>query len=271
MKTILLFQWFACTDSARKRELQECIEHNLELGFDEIIIFNDSVPPQYFNSSGRGNVKNIQKNSRITYRDYIRVVNDDGNYGSIVVLTNTDIKLDHKILSIDSVMQDNDFLCFSRYEAEGQLAKDPWCTQDAWAMISSPVHNSIIFQSEIPLGMPGCEIRFAEVMFGAGYSIYNPALDVRNLHFHSNPNVHSDKDRLYGAYVFTPPCRLTDVRHRNPACLGVPRYLTKYLTQTVNVEMPRARLPGLGTPKRNDPCPCGSGRRFKRCHGTYAT
>jgi hypothetical protein len=26
-------------------------------------------------------------------------------------------------------------------------------------------------------------------------------------------------------------------------------------------------LPGAGKVGRNDPCPCGSGRRFKQCHG----
>jgi hypothetical protein len=24
------------------------------------------------------------------------------------------------------------------------------------------------------------------------------------------------------------------------------------------------------TPRRNDPCPCGSGRRYKHCHGAVA-
>ena len=24
-----------------------------------------------------------------------------------------------------------------------------------------------------------------------------------------------------------------------------------------------------GNPSRNDPCPCGSGKKFKHCHGAY--
>ena len=30
-----------------------------------------------------------------------------------------------------------------------------------------------------------------------------------------------------------------------------------------------AILRGLPRPGRNDPCPCGSGKKFKRCHGAY--
>ena len=35
-----------------------------------------------------------------------------------------------------------------------------------------------------------------------------------------------------------------------------------------DVEVPRAAVtPKTGKPGRNDPCPCGSGRKFKHCHG----
>ena len=47
MKKILIFQWFDCNDALRKNELVQCIEHNLELGFDDVIIFNDSVEPTF--------------------------------------------------------------------------------------------------------------------------------------------------------------------------------------------------------------------------------
>jgi hypothetical protein len=78
MKKILIFQWFNCKDAVRKNELVECIEHNLSLGFDNVVIFNDSVEPAF---SGR-NVTNIETSARITYRDFIEVVNEPNNFGS---------------------------------------------------------------------------------------------------------------------------------------------------------------------------------------------
>ncbi|MFL6810106.1 MAG: SEC-C metal-binding domain-containing protein, partial [Bradyrhizobium canariense] len=33
------------------------------------------------------------------------------------------------------------------------------------------------------------------------------------------------------------------------------------------LERPQARGPKVG---RNEPCPCGSGKKYKHCHGRYA-
>ena len=47
---------------------------------------------------------------------------------------------------------------------------------------------------------------------------------------------------------------------------------------TATLEAPRGEpRPGFreddpatwGDPSRNDPCPCGSGKKFKHCHGAY--
>lgn len=41
------------------------------------------------------------------------------------------------------------------------------------------------------------------------------------------------------------------------------------ITQVINPNAPRKSDASAGVPKvgRNDPCPCGSGAKFKRCHG----
>lgn len=224
MKKILIFQWFDCKDEARQQELVECINHNLKLGFDEVIIFNDSVESAFYGQ----NVKNISSNSRITYRDYIDIVNDANNYGSFVVLTNTDIKLDNKILMLEEISEDKTLMALSRYESNGLFSDSPWCTQDVWAMRSQAIHKSIIIQSNIPLGMPGCELRFAEIMFNAGFIVFNPCLDIKNVHVHSNSASHSDENRIYGAYLFTHPCSIEDIKTRNVKYPAAPVYCTSF-------------------------------------------
>ena len=57
MKKILMLQWFNCKDDIRRQELTDCIRHNLSIGFDEVVIFNDSVEPIFHDK----NVKNILK------------------------------------------------------------------------------------------------------------------------------------------------------------------------------------------------------------------
>ena len=203
-KKILIFQWFNCKDETRKKELIECINHNLNIGFDEVIIHNDSVESTFHGK----NIKNISTNNRITYRDYIKVVNDPNNYGALVIFTNSDIKLDQKILILEESINEGTLICLSRYENNGLLTESPWCSQDVWVMLSQPIHMSVISQCDIPLGLPGCEIRFSEIIFNTGFVVFNPCLDIKNIHVHSNQNPHLDENRMYGAYLFTPACTI---------------------------------------------------------------
>jgi hypothetical protein len=226
MKKILIFQWFDCKDEQRRAELRACAAHNLRLQFDETIILNDSVEPEFFGER----VTNVRSSGRITYKTFVDIANDPKNHGSLVVLTNSDIQLADDFQGVASVIQPGDFFCFTRYESShGRLADYPWCTQDVWAMIAQPIHNSVIFQSEIPLGRPGCEIRFAEIMFSAGFSVFNPCLDVRNMHVHSNQAKHRDEDRIYGAYLFTPATSLSTVQRRDAKERPMPCYLTNFI------------------------------------------
>lgn len=232
MKKILMFQWFDCKDKTRKSELTDCINHNLSIGFDQVIIFNDSVKPTFHGK----NVKNILTNSRITYRDYINIVKDPKNYSSLVVLTNTDIKLARNILSLDEIIKEKTLIALSRYENNGMLADSPWCTQDVWAMLSQPIHKSAIHQCDIPLGLPGCEIRFSEIIFNTGFSVFNPCLDIKNTHIHSNPHPHLDENRMYGAYLFTPACTFEDIRTGNTKILPSPQYLTSFIAKLFTIQ-----------------------------------
>jgi hypothetical protein len=229
MKTILMFQWFDCSDSIRQGELRQCAEHNLGVGFDKVIIFDDSVEPAFF---GVG-VEHVPITKRLTFEDFVRVVDDPRHRGDLVVLTNTDIMLDPALLRAREVIRADDFLCFSRYEANGQIASAPWCTQDVWAMIAQPIHTSIMVQSTMPLGLPGCEIRFSELLFNAGFLVANPSLDIRNTHIHSNKLAHKDENRIYGAYLFTPPCRLADLADRKSIPQPSPVYLARFINNRV--------------------------------------
>ena len=219
MKKILIFQWFDCKDQARRRELTECIHHNINLGFDEVIIFNDSIKPVV----NAPHVQNVPTNSRISYLDFINVVKDLKNFGALVVLANTDIKLDGKILQLAG-LKNRILIALSRYESNGQLTDYSFYSQDVWAMTSQPIHRSIIHQCNIPLGVPGCDQRFSEIIFSAGFSVFNPCLEIKNTHLHTNAATHLDEDRLFGTYLFVNPCTYEDIRLSRPNI--VPRLIS---------------------------------------------
>lgn len=60
-------------------------------------------------------------------------------------------------------------------------------------------------------------------------------------------------------------------------CLGQPTGKLAYVDEqgrdlnpdeVISAPTPPAPQAGLGSVGRNDPCPCGSGLKFKRCHGS---
>jgi hypothetical protein len=206
-KKILIFQLFNCKDEGRKKELEESARHNINVGFDEVIIFNDSVDPIFFGE----HIKNVSIDRRITYRDFIDIAGKEENFGSFVVLTNTDIKIDKALLSLAEIVKPIDFISLTRYEMNGALAESPAFTQDTWAMLSQPIHQSIIHQSSIPLGMPGCENRFSEIIFNMGFRVFNPCLDIKNQHIQKIPSIHKLEDKIFGAILTIPPCNIQQV------------------------------------------------------------
>jgi len=111
----------------------------------------------------------------------------------------------------------------------------PACTQDVWVMISQPIHQSVIHQSDIPLGMPGCETRFSEIIFNIGFAVFNPCLEIKNIHIHSKGSTHSEANRIYGAYLFTPACTYEDIESGNPNILPIPHYLTSFTNRLFNI------------------------------------
>jgi hypothetical protein len=222
MKKILIFQWFDSTDALRKSELIDCIEHNLRLGFDNVIIFNDSVKPTFTGD----NVTNIEISGRLTYRNFIDVVREPRNFGAMICLTNTDIKLDKKIFELSPVLHPNLLISITRYETDGQLTDMPWCTQDTWVALSQPIPQSVLLQSDIPLGLPGCENRIAEIFFSAGFRVSNPCLDIKNVHVQTDKRPLNDENRLFGAYLFVPACTISDIGKTefSPRPVYVPRH-----------------------------------------------
>jgi hypothetical protein len=229
MKKILIFQWFHCNDALRKDELVQCIEHNLELGFDNVIIFNDSVKPTFTGD----NITNIEAGGRLTYHNFIDVMNEPRNFGAMVCLTNTDIKLDKRIFELSPMLDSNVLFSISRHEHDGQLTDLPWCSQDTWVALSQPVPQSVQLQSAIPLGMPGCENRIAEVFFSAGFRVFNPCLGIKNVHVHSEKSALRDENRLFGAYLFVPACGIGDIGKRES--FPTPVYLPRYAKQVYKI------------------------------------
>lgn len=187
------------TDPVRQRELDHCLEQNVERYFDRVIICCD--PRTILPKVAYTHTLHIER--RLAFSDYLRLVSES-DFDGITVLTNSDIILDKEIIYKCKDISIKELFAISRYEADGCLHQFHWCSQDTWILRNQKVPNSVINSCTFELGRPGCELRFAEVLWCVGFNIINPSLSVRNTHIHKNSSVHSDSERYYGAYIFTP-------------------------------------------------------------------
>jgi hypothetical protein len=213
MKTILYMQNYPIASPDRRAEVDRCIRNNQSLGFDEFVEFDCGA------SSGgeRPAVKRIRLNRRLNFRDYLREVALPENHGALHVLCNSDISLNESIFKLVDRLQPNELVCLSRYERSESgpvLTENPYCSQDTWAMIGRDLPESLIVQASFPLGWPGCENRFADLMGGYAYSQINPSKDVISIHFHAEHRGLDESSRLYGGYAFVWPCAFDDAADR---------------------------------------------------------
>jgi hypothetical protein len=216
----LLYQYYEASNNSRQDELDECLTENLNISFEHIVVCGD----RRFETSKK-NVVFASHGRRLTFGKFLDFVNQNGDLDGLAVLTNSDIALDAKFLEKISTVDADTVLCISRYEANGKLVESPWCSQDTWVMRFQKVREPLRMATNVYLGSPGCELRFAEAMYSAGYKVFNPCLSIVNRHIHSQPSTHEHSDRHYGAYVFTPPCTIEDVVMKNSASEGYPVYL----------------------------------------------
>ena len=221
METYLITEHFDPVCPLRRAEIRDCKDHNYSINFSRIIEFTDEST---LRESRRG-VIGLNLSRRLRFSDFLDFVDRNQNEQGLAVLTNTDIFLDQSILSQCLDIPKDVLLAITRYEADDSLAKDPWCTQDTCVMRFQPIHRSAITSSQFNLGVPGCELRFAEALYSTGFDVYNPCLSIFNRHNHKISSTHDSRQRLYGAYVFTAPCSIEQVLSKDEQTKGKLVYL----------------------------------------------
>jgi preprotein translocase subunit SecA len=77
------------------------------------------------------------------------------------------------------------------------------------------------------------------------------------------------------AYVFNAPVEAAEqAEERHQATARPPTQLSSAMTeaeQAVTTAQPQQRGTGGKKVGRNQPCPCGSGKKYKNCHGAPTT
>ncbi len=78
-------------------------------------------------------------------------------------------------------------------------------------------------------------------------------------------------DRLFSGQVLgddpTATATPLDYEERLAILLEIPSMLSELHHHRIEALTPRTQLRREAKPERNDPCPCGSGKKYKKCHG----
>lgn len=219
----LFYDYYNSNSPERQSEIDRCAMANFSIGFKRIIAFGN----KNIDLANSSHILKAPLNSRLTFSNFLSFVDSNQHSTGVAILTNSDIMLDPRIIELTSDLEKNILLALSRHEADLTLVEYPWCTQDTWILKFQSIHKSAIIACQFYLGTPGCELRFAEALYASGFTVYNPSLSIRNLHNQSISSVHYDNDRHYGAYIFTPPCFIEQVKERDNSLSGKLCYLRK--------------------------------------------
>ena len=210
---IYLSQYYKCSNPSRQEEIDDCIVYNSMLPWiDQTILLceGDAKPPACVSNV----VKCIHIADRATFADFISALKSiDPNEEDVAIISNSDIFLGCSICEVLPHVRRDDFLALNRYETSNStvpfLMPDPrpgsvsW-SQDTWILRCSLLKRIVDSNiPHLPLGVAGCENRFASFIYESGATISNPCLGVRTTHNHkSEVRISMLSDRLEGEYCF---------------------------------------------------------------------
>ncbi|WP_338441498.1 hypothetical protein VZG28_12760 [Synechococcus elongatus IITB4] len=224
MKNVLCFQYYDSGNPNRQEELNYVLQENLKLQFDDYFIF---IHPDLDFPSDDQRITYISLQDRLKFSNFLEIVTCTDN--QLLVLINSDIQLNESLFSSTSYLQIGMMFALTRYEKNGELAysDNPRISQDTWIMKSQPLPQTLIDQSQIQLGIPGCENLFSGSMKSYGFEVFNPCLDIQTYHHHdSDYRTTASSERYWGLYYEPEPCFLKDISEGRPILKSTMRVLS---------------------------------------------
>ncbi len=197
----------------RRAELEFCLSVNRGQ-FDEVTILSEGAErPAGF----RGNW--FVGFERQRYSDLIALA-AHGEPRDLVVLANSDVILPRPELDVIAAnMEREQVYALTRWDVttkHGIRLFDAVYSQDVWVFRGAPKQA---IGGDYPLGVPGCDNRFAAELEAAGYAVLNPSQDIHAYHFHQSGHRTSNKpeNRVALPYLFVKPAHLGEApAYRRP-------------------------------------------------------
>jgi hypothetical protein len=210
-------QYYHSSNSLRQHEIDLSIARTLALPWiSERLLSLDGINlfPYYTHYK-------VFNTERLAFSHFLELVSRKATEApdALVILTNSDIELTNDITRLFPWIRMNDLICLSRHEpGQSGFQYPPEWYQDCWIMRAQALSSHLIKACEFYLGIPGCDNYFAAVMREAGFTIWNPCINIKIYHHHaSSIRTHESTDRIYGSYYELFACTLEDfILRRHP-------------------------------------------------------
>ena len=208
-----LITTYAPGNPRRRAEFEFCLQQNLS-HFDAVTVISEyPTAPSWFTGEWH------HTEGRPTYSHWLSAaaalkVRDQGNLAAChIVIANADIVIPRVALrQIGQHIQPGEVYCLSRWNIteRGIQLMDAACSQDVWAFHRYPDDSLEMMAGYYPIGVPGCDNRFAHELHEAGHRLLNPSRDIKTFHFHQSKwrPANRPSNRVPLPYMFVKPHRL---------------------------------------------------------------
>jgi len=149
----------------------------------------------------------IESCGRLKYSDFFSYMRKAEVFDDVNIIANLDIYFDESVILCESI-NDKNVYALSRWDDLGNrlVHFNREDSQDAWIFRGIPEN----VPGDFYLGVPGCDNKIAFQFKDAGYSVYNPSLDIKAIHVHrSRKRNYSRKDSVSPPYLVVPSCKLS--------------------------------------------------------------
>jgi hypothetical protein len=196
--------------SSRFDEYNFSLNKNIENRYiSSITVFSESALLNTYSAASllTKNIKNIIIDRRPTFKTLVDYAND--NFcGELVCITNADIFFDESLCRLKQ-FPNNFAICLTRSFPPIDINNPDISSVSYWAHPDSNLSfDSFFFYPKInsnnfdfPIGIPGCDNRFAYELYNSSLLVINPAKIINSFHVHKNSSKYKDEDFLQGKYL----------------------------------------------------------------------
>ena len=201
----LYYNLYTPRDPLRAAEIASCFGVlNRDPEIARVILLTESAE-----NASSSRISYWQVPSRPTFQDFFNSVKVHSSGDDVNIIINSDCFIDPRTTRRLKKIKPGQAYCITRHELTSLVplrvdkGKSPcrrYDMQDCW-VVRGPLRDGM--HLDFPMGILGCDNRFAHELEAVGYSILDPCLTIRVMHYHLSADRSAERDiRVPPPYAF---------------------------------------------------------------------